>query len=627
MDNTERTLYGVPLSEINNKTEYEHGVYIETDTYVFYVPEEVSDSTSAVIYYPGSGGYNPDANPIRSVIENQAPNQVIVIAKSAYEEPEVASNKYVQLVNNIASAESIEINDIQNYGFSAGGRNAIQGIVNTIKINPDLPPQKAVIIDAGYNCSGCYLSEEQINVLKENEASILFFEEKNGGTSSYNVINLAKAGVDVIVAWAGSGHGGHVQINQEVFANDIMNYASGYTDTLLNADIYTFRAWDSEKQEWYEIPLEEVMERFVGEVVDLSDPFKYYEKLSSIEPLQSSNSFLGDKINSLRMSIRNTNFLNANIAVGFESTTNIPSAEDEIVQSFFTTCSALLNLLEKDTASIIEIGNSIEDMNAQLTVDANELNVSTDVVTDNKPIQTTEDVYTDNSSITDSYITSTPNYTNPSSDNNNSNNTTSTVTTPSTNGSINNSNTTNSGNNGSNYSPGISVPSSGGVSSSNNSSNSDNSSNIAALTALISGISKDLVGLEETIEEKIDTVIKYDDETTISDEILESFEDYEKLYSDDNMLVFQDKDTNYKVVIHHEDGKVVGLEYYYDLGDAKTADDAVEMMEKDFTDLESIAQKDQYVKLTFKDDLYKDLSLDDLKQVYASFNELKKVEV
>lgn len=627
MDNTERTLYGVPLSEINNKTEYEHGVYIETDTYVFYVPEEVSDSTSAVIYYPGSGGYNPDANPIRSVIENQAPNQVIVIAKSAYEEPEVASNKYVQLVNNIASAESIEINDIQNYGFSAGGRNAIQGIVNTIKINPDLPPQKAVIIDAGYNCSGCYLSEEQINVLKENEASILFFEEKNGGTSSYNVINLAKAGVDVIVAWAGSGHGGHVQINREVFENDIMNYASGYTDTLLNADIYTFRAWDSEKQEWYEIPLEEVMERFVGEVVDLSDPFKYYEKLSSIEPLQSSNSFLGDKINSLRMSIRNTNFLNANIAVGFESTTNIPSAEDEIVQSFFTTCSALLNLLEKDTASIIEIGNSIEDMNAQLTVDANELNVSTDVVTDNKPIQTTEDVYTDNSSITDSYITSTPNYTNPSSDNNNSNNTTSTVTTPSTNGSINNSNTTNSGNNGSNYSPGISVPSSGGVSSSNNSSNSDNSSNIAALTALISGISKDLVGLEETIEEKIDTVIKYDDETTISDEILESFEDYEKLYSDDNMLVFQDKDTNYKVVIHHEDGKVVGLEYYYDLGDAKTADDVVEMMEKDFTDLESIAQKDQYVKLTFKDDLYKDLSLDDLKQVYASFNELKKVEV
>ena len=627
MDNTEQTLYGVPLSEINNKTEYEHGVYIETDTYVFYVPEEVSDSTSAVIYYPGSGGYNPDANPIRSVIENQAPNQVIVIAKSAYEEPEVASNKYVQLVNNIASAESIEINDIQNYGFSAGGRNAIQGIVNTIKINPDLPPQKAVIIDAGYNCSGCYLSEEQINVLKENEASILFFEEKNGGTSSYNVINLAKAGVDVIVAWAGSGHGGHVQINREVFENDIMNYASGYTDTLLNADIYTFRAWDSEKQEWYEIPLEEVMERFVGEVVDLSDPFKYYEKLSSIEPLQSSNSFLGDKINSLRMSIRNTNFLNANIAVGFESTTNIPSAEDEIVQSFFTTCSALLNLLEKDTASIIEIGNSIEDMNAQLTVDANELNVSTDVVTDNKPIQTTEDVYTDNSSITDSYITSTPNYTNPSSDNNNSNNTTSTVTTPSTNGSINNSNTTNSGNNGSNYSPGISVPSSGGVSSSNNSSNSDNSSNIAALTALISGISKDLVGLEETIEEKIDRVIKYDDETTISDEILESFEDYEKLYSDDNMLVFQDKDTNYKVVIHHEDGKVVGLEYYYDLGDAKTADDAVEMMEKDFTDLESIAQKDQYVKLTFKDDLYKDLSLDDLKQVYASFNELKKVEV
>ena len=93
------------------------------------------------------------------------------------------------------------------------------------------------------------------------------------------------------------------------------------------------------------------------------------------------------------------------------------------------------------------------------------------------------------------------------------------------------------------------------------------------------------------------------------------------------MIVYDGEDGKYKIVIHHEEGKVVGLEYYYDLGDKDTATKAMELMKEDFTDLESIKQDGQYVKLTFKDDLYKDLKLDEFKEVYSEFKELKKPEV
>ena len=291
------------------------------------------------------------------------------------------------------------------------------------------------------------------------------------------------------------------------------------------------------------------------------------------------------------MAIRNTNFLNSNVNVGYDSTTNIPSVESDIVQSFFTSTSTLLNLLEKDTAKIIEIGNSIEDMNAELEVQANELNDPNNVVTNNQTTQqeqTTNNVY--NTTVNNPVVNNSVN-----TNNNSNNNSSSTITTPS-----------------------VNKPS--------NSQIVVDSTN-ATVATLVTSISKQLLDLEEKVEDKLDKDIKYDDVSTIDKELIDKFLKYEELYTDDNMIVYDGEDGKYKIVIHHEDGKVVGLEYYYDLGDKDTAKNAMELMKEDFTDLESIKQDGQYVKLTFKDDIYKDLSLEELKEVYKDFKELKKPEV
>ena len=586
MDNNEQTLYGIPLSELNGKgTSYEGGTYYDMNGYCFYVPEEVDDSTPAFIYYPGSGGSGNDAKVIRQLIAEKGPDQIIIIADTAYENTTNASTRYSNLISNIGKENGSNITNISTMGFSAGGPATYAQLVYNVRNNPEGGPYNAIFCDVvNFNTN-----QEDLELIKQNEGTIMFLEPN--GTSITAANTMAKSGVDVVLAWTSGSHAGHVPLNKEALENGLIDYVSGRSTELANADIYKFVVYNSETGQWDQITLEELAAKYEGTVFNSSDPFRYYEKLSSIDVLESSNSFLGDKINNLRMAIRNTNFLNSNVNVGYDSTTNIPSVESDIVQSFFTSTSTLLNLLEKDTAKIIEIGNSIEDMNAELEVQANELNDPNNVVTNNQTTQqeqTTNNVY--NTTVNNPVVNNSVN-----TNNNSNNNSSSTITTPS-----------------------VNKPS--------NSQIVVDSTN-AAVATLVTSISKQLLDLEEKVEDKLDKDIKYDDVSTIDKELIDKFLKYEELYTDDNMIVYDGEDGKYKIVIHHEDGKVVGLEYYYDLGDKDTAKNAMELMKEDFTDLESIKQDGQYVKLTFKDDIYKDLSLEELKEVYKDFKELKKPEV
>lgn len=587
MDNNEQTLYGIPVSELNGKgTQYEGGTYYDMNGYCFYVPEEVDDSTPAFIYYPGSGGSGNDAKVIRQLISEKGPDQIIIIADTAYENTGTASTRYSNLISNIGKDNNSNITNISTMGFSAGGPATYAQLVYNVRNNPEGGPYNAIFCDVvNFNTN-----QEDLELIKQNEGTIMFLEPN--GTSITAANNMAKSGVDVVLAWTSGSHAGHVPLNKEALENGLIDYVSGRSTELANADIYKFVVYNSETGNWDQITLEELAAKYEGSVFNSSDPFRYYEKLSTIDVLESSNSFLGDKINNLRVAIRNTNFLSSNIGVDYGSTTNIPGVESDIVQSFFTSSSMLLNLLEKDTAKIIEIGNSIEDMNANLEVQANELNDPNNIVTNNQTTQnnqTTNNVY-NNSNVTNPVVNN-----NINSNNNSSNNNSSTITTPS-----------------------ISTP--------GNSQVVVDSTN-AVVATLVTSISKQVLDLEKEVEEKLDKDIKYDNVTTIDKELIDKFLKYDELYTDDNMIVYDGEDGKYKIVIHHEEGKVVGLEYYYDLGDKDTATKAMELMKEDFTDLESIKQDGQYVKLTFKDDLYKDLKLDEFKEVYSEFKELKKPEV
>ena len=148
MENGEQTLYGIPLSEIKDKgTSYQGGTYYDMNGYCFYVPEEVDDSTPAFIYYPGSGGSGNDAKVIRNLISEKGPEQIIIIADTAYENTTNASTRYSNLIKDIGKENGSNITNISTMGFSAGGPATYAQLVHNVKNNPDGGPYNAIFCD------------------------------------------------------------------------------------------------------------------------------------------------------------------------------------------------------------------------------------------------------------------------------------------------------------------------------------------------------------------------------------------------------------------------------------------------------------------------------------------------
>jgi hypothetical protein len=203
----------------------------------------------------------------------------------------------------------------------------------------------------------------------------LLFLEKQGELMGQTA-DLAKAGVDVIVARSFGEHNGHVPLNADAIKNGIIAFVSGDETELANSDIYTFEAYNSTTGKWEQISIEDVAERFLREDV-ANNPYRYYDRLSNLDAnLRCNNSFLGGKINTIRNAIKNSNFLATKSLEQYSSTTQIPNSENDIVQAYFSSCAKMLNCLEKDTSKIIDIGNSIDEINDSLKKDATTLNTS-----------------------------------------------------------------------------------------------------------------------------------------------------------------------------------------------------------------------------------------------------------
>ena len=108
--------------------------------------------------------------------------------------------------------------------------------------------------------------------------------------------------------------------------------------------------------------------------------------------------------------------------------------------------------------------------------------------------------------------------------------------------------------------------------------------------------------------------------------IKEDFPKYEELYSTNDKIVYNYND-EYKVIIHHEDGKITGVEHYYDYKTTEDATIAVEQLKLEYKDNENfdqIVQKGQYVKVLFKEDMYKNMTLDKVKENYKDLKEILK---
>ena len=362
-------MLGISEGTIESATRRDNGTFYKLNGYSLYIPDEIDNNTAAFIYYPGAGGAWPnDAASLDKYIAGGQANQIIFITNVSRDSRYMNGKYFSTMIDRIGEANGVEISNVDCMGFSAGGP-AVYSTLVTLASQSTEPTGHAAILN---DVVGFSISQNDINALVADESRVMIIEP-SGSTPDF-ANKLAAGGVDVVLVQASGSHGAHVTINKDILNNGIVNLLSGDAEELADVSYYTFKKFDRSTGKWVTISAEEVYEKFNNaEFVD--SPFRYYSKLSKLGDLESNNPYIKETMNEMRGLIRNSDFLsNTSFVDSYSSTTQIPNAEGDIVQSFFSECANLLHFLEKDTVAIVKIGDGIKSLDEKSSQDAQTLN-------------------------------------------------------------------------------------------------------------------------------------------------------------------------------------------------------------------------------------------------------------
>lgn len=106
----------------------------------------------------------------------------------------------------------------------------------------------------------------------------------------------------------------------------------------------------------------------------------------------------------------------------------------------------------------------------------------------------------------------------------------------------------------------------------------------------------------------------------------QEFPPYEEIYSDNNKIVYNYND-GYKIIIRHDGEKITSIEHYYDLSTAKNAQIKFDELNNKYSSMEGFKeaiQNDRYIKIFFKDEIFKDLTLSNIKSKYSNLEEVRR---
>ena len=540
--------------------------------YALYVPENVNADTPVFTYVYGAGGPVNDWRNAQNGVLEHGSNSIIIMPNIDWNANWGAVT--MDVVNEVKEEFGVTNTNVSSSGFSMGGFAGYVTVAENIKQNPDCEPQTVFLIDSYgqlYNNPNKYISDtDTINIYKENQTVFFAFDTTGKGTNVNE--QYAKAGLNIItVKCVGQDH---VGINAKFFSNGVYDYMAGGA---LPKDGYIYSKYNPETGKWEEIPYEEIatkddLNTYFGIDTFVSNMDRLY-KLPDIT-IKSDDKTLENYLNAIRKVLRNTTFFTANFnEASFLSTTQVPNAIPDLITEYFTMTSSLLNKIANKTTAIAKIAGEIELLDKNMSSRAEHINNATALYTIAEMIQqpiidNVTDTPTENP---DDVILTPPEELIPEEEKEE------TPTPPSN----------------SEEQPTTPVQPSQPVippALPENDDDNDNGNGGQKPTEPTPPVQPS----KPTEPEKLP--------------IEEQFPKYDELYTSNDKVVYNYND-EYKVVVHHENGKITGVEHYYDYKTTEDATKAVEQLTKDYKDIENfdkIIQKDQYVKVMFKEDMYKE---------------------
>ena len=561
--------------------------------YAIYVPENVNADTQVFTYVHGSGGPSGDWRNSQNGVLEHGSDSIIIMPTMTWSSD--WGKKTMKIVNDVKQEYGITNTTVSASGFSMGGFCGYETVLENIKQNPDAEPQTVFFIDdygrgTYYGYENAVKDQEVMQTFKDNQTVFFLYEPSGKGAGQATA--YAKAGINVIrVKCVGQDH---VGINKKFFQNGVYDFQAG---GMLPSENYVYQIYNNETGKWEEIPYENVANKdALYEYFNIDTFVSNMNRLYTLPDItiKSSNKALETYLNAIRRELRNTTFLTANFnEASFDSTTKVPTTIPDMITEYFTMTSSLLNSIANKTVSIARIAGEIELLDKNMASRLENINSGDELYSIAQPIPQVP--ITDQITTEDDEMIPIIKEEDIKEEQTTEQETTEQDTTkqqevvPEKDQEV--------------------VPIIPVTKEESTENNKPSKSEQPTENNKPSKPEQPTIQ-EPTTEDKIP--------------IEEDFPKYEELYSTDDKIVYNYND-EYKVVIHHEDGKITGVEHYYDYKTTEDATTAVEQLKLEYKDNENfdqVIQKDQYVKVLFKEDIYKDMTLDQFKENYKDLEEV-----
>ena len=392
--------------------------------YMIYVPNDYDENTPVHAFMHGAGdtplGHRDAIVPfVNSINSGYGKDSALIFydaKRSEFNDAE-SLNKLLE-VSTYEPLERLGIstNNITFEGFSAGGKTALRLTAQHLKNNPDLPPQVVVTYDAtclNYDTDNpnaklswnAELSDDEVQALVDNRTTLITFEQI--ADPDYDPVNstavkyLTRRGVDVVYVKRNT-ESGHFICFKRAIEDGATDYLNGESNSLRNSDNYTFMRWvpdetktsgPQEKGGWKEYGEWVPLTTFEVATLISKDMMSYiinrYKSLGEIElakapvlqtgatfdsgMLQSDLDYVINNVNTVRVGIKNSSFLNAKVDSSFLSTAKMPVEIVNYMHDSLEATGFLLSKLNDATDSLIKIGRIFENLDTELEENANNL--------------------------------------------------------------------------------------------------------------------------------------------------------------------------------------------------------------------------------------------------------------
>ena len=591
--------------------------------YQVHVPDNVNANTPIIFYHHGGGGYPHDYNTLNEYLRTVGSN-AIVVEYNHYNRQDTALP--MEILADVSNRYNVPMSNFNTAGFSYGLEPSLRSMASVIQQNPNMEPQSIILVD-GYWSPNSHVATDStvLSTLGQND-TLIFAIHAPGITCNdpYYEKWINEYGINMFrltdnTCYYNHSANGHLGANNNYVWQGLLDFQSGIGRFPSN-EAYSAQIFDGSN--W--VPVN-ISGKTLDQVYNMVGVDTYGMRISGLASLDnvkvvplsvsSDSSVLQSNINNVIGKIRTSNFVQNSISFDSGiggSTTNVPKQIPSVVSSFFSASSKFLETLANDMVSIAQIGDSIEALNNNLALLAGDLNgfgpteelkpeeakpeedeseeakpeesIPEEVKPEeSKPVTTPQYNYTggNNSSYptTNNNTQSNPEVVEPEESK--------PVTTPQYNhtGGNNNSQPTTDNNEV--------------VDSNNNQSVPDNGSNID------NDSSNNVVTINP----------------------LDEFPKYEEVYSNENRIVYNFND-KYKIVIHTDGDKIIGIEHYYDFKNQFNADSALDKLMVEYgnnSNLENIVQNDRYVKVIFDENMYNNLTIDDIRKQYSDLKEIVRL--